>query len=445
MRPLSILSLAVTILAAACASDPEASPPPGPGTVEPISGRERIGWDQQADDAAQLAELRYAIYVDGTRSEFADVTCAPGASPTAFACSGRGPDLDPGQHTLELAAFTADKEGPRSIPLLVVVGQVTSGTSPAEWPAQATDTTADGSALRIERVIDGLEGPVDAAFAPDGRLFIAERRGRVRVVDRGRLQVPDALTTAPDADGAGDGLLSIAIDPGFDRTHFVFVVHAARTGSGEVFRLARYRELRGILAERAVLIEIEGPPIADAAAVLRAGRDGKLHLAVGAAGFPGTLLRLNLDGTMPRDQSGTRPALAQGLQSPRGLAEDPRSSIVWIADEQDGQAHLSGVALEGKPIRAVVRARHPLPGGSGALAFYTGNSLAGFENTLLVASPSGRHIERIRFADEQPERIAAADTLLQDAVGAIHAIAIGPDGAIYFCTPQALGRLSAIR
>jgi glucose/arabinose dehydrogenase len=244
-------------------------------------------------------------------------------------------------------------------------------------------------------------------------------------------------------DGPAEGLLSIALDPDFERTHFVFLVHAARTGAGDVFRLARYRELRGTLGERAVIIEAAGPPIAEAAGVLRAGPDGQFYIAVGAAGFPGTLLRLNIDGTMPRDQSGTAPAVAQGLQSPGGMVQDPRSGILWIADGQDGEDHLSGVAFAGRPLRAVVRARHALEGGSGALAFYAGKALPGFENTLLLASVTGRHIERLRLGGDRLDGIAATETLLQDAVGPIHVVTIGPDGTIYFCTAQALGRLKA--
>jgi glucose/arabinose dehydrogenase len=444
VRHLLILPIGFALLlAGACGSQEPSpsSPPAGPGTPDAISGRERIGWDQQAEDAAQLAGFSFVVYVDGVRNELTAVSCAPGSGSQIFACSGKGPDLAPGSRTLELAAFTADGEGPRSSPLTVLVNRLTSGTPPIEWPS-GTQTTADGQSFRIEKLLQGLDDPVDAAFVPDGRLFIAERGGRVRIVDQRQLQAPDALTTASENDAGPDRLLSIAVDPAFERTHLVFVIHATRTASGDVFRVARYREVRGTLAERAVLIEVEGPAIADAAAVLRIGPDARMYLAVGAAGFPGTLLRLNLDGTMPRDQSGTRPALAQGLQSPQGLGADPRSGIVWIADEQDGEAHLSGVALEGKPLRAVVRARHLLPGGAGSLAFYSGDLLPAFKNTLLLASAFGRHIERIRFSAEEPDRIAASDTLLQDAVGPIQVVAVGPDGAVYFCTAEALGRIT---
>ncbi len=433
----AILPIACAIAAAGCSKDPD--PTSEPGSAETITGRERIGWNQQAEDGAQLARLRYAIYVDGARSEVGGVSCTA-AGPQVFSCSGKGPDLTPGPHTLELAAFTGEAESPRSAPFSVVVNRATAGTSPAEWPDGSTETTADGVTLRIDKVAEGLEEPVDAAFTPDGRLFIAERRGRVRIVDGGRLQAHDALTMADEDPGAR--LLSIAIDPDFERSRFVFLVQATRTGAGEVFRLARYREVGGTLAQRAVLVEAAAPPIADAGAVLRPGPDGKLYLAVGAAGTPGTLLRLNLDGTMPRDQAGSAPAVAQGVQFPTGLAAHPGSGLVWIADEQDGQAHLSGIALAGRPLKAVVRARHPLTGGGGSLAFYAGDTLPGFENTLLVASPSGRHIERIRFSREQPDRIAGTDTLLQDAVGPIQVVTVSPGGAIYFCAGHALGRLT---
>jgi glucose/arabinose dehydrogenase len=385
-----------------------------------------------------LAGFKYAIYVDGARSELVDVSCAATPAAEGFACSGKGPDLPPGSHTLELAAFTPDGESPRSSPLTVSVSGAAS-TESAQWPGGIADTTPDGVSLHVEKVTDGLDNPVDAAFAPDGRLFVAERSGRIRIVDRGQLQIPDALAQ-PDA--RADALLSIAVDPEFERTHFVFALLAGRTGSEDVFQLARYRELRGVLAQRAVLLEAAGPPAADAAAVLRAGGDGKLFLAIGGPGFPGMLLRVNLDGTMPHDQAGTTPTLAQGLQIPRGLAMDPRSGILWIADEQDGQAHLSGVALLDNPLRAVVRGRHAVTA-AGSLAFYAGATMPGFEHTLLIGSASGRHIERIRLSDAQPYSIATSQSLLQDTVGPIDVVVVAPDGTIYFCAGQTLGRITA--
>lgn len=437
--PRLLLILLALAAATACSKDsPPAAPDPGSGTTTNISGRERIGWDQPGDSVEQVSGYSYGIYVDGARNDVTAVACAPGSASQLFACSGKGPDLAVGTHTLELSASSESGEGPRSPALTVVVARAASGTAPSDWPVGSQDISVDGEPRRLEKLVEGLDRPADAAFLPDGRLLIAERSGRVRLVEGGVLQARNAYEPAPE----GDAILSLAVDPLFERTRFVFMIHAVRTGAGDVFRLARYREVQGTLGERAILIEIEAPPIADASAVLRAGPGNTLLVAAGAAGFPGILLRLNMDGTRPRDQAGTTPGIAQGLQAPRGLAIDPVSGLIWIADEQGGQAHLTGIAFTGRPLQAVVRARHPLAA-AGSMAFYpSGGRVSQFARTLLMASPYGR-LDRIRLSDAGPEQAPAVDAILEDLLGPLLIVTAGPDGAMYFCTADALGRLSA--
>ncbi len=430
--------LLVLILAAGCGSN-SAPPASSPGTTSAgaISGLERVGWDQSADGATALGGYRFAIYVDGARSELSAVLCDTETTTQVFACSGKGPDLAPGSHTLEISAFNASGESARSAALTVTVAR-TAETASVEWPSELAGSDPAEPPLRLEKLVSGLDHPTDAVFLPDGRLLIGEATGVVRIIAGDQLQA-DALTSADDADTPG-AVLSLAVDPGFAQTRFVFVVQAARSSRGDVFRLARYREVNGILAQRAVLLEIESPALDDAAAVLRIAPDGTLLLAAGAPCCPGVLLRLNADGTTPRDQAGSTPVIAQWLQSPRGLALDPRTGMIWLADAPDHQGRLTGVALAGRPQRPSVRVRQELSG-SGPLAFIGVNGVAAFRNTLLLASPLERHIKRIRFDATAPERIDAIDTLLQDAVGDIRVVVAGPDGAVYFCTADALGRL----
>jgi glucose/arabinose dehydrogenase len=444
MRRLALGALVAVLAVAGCGDNgapPTPSPPGSGGAGESITGRERIGWDQQASDAAELARFRYALYVDGVRGELAEASCSGSPAAAGFACSGRLPALAPGAHTLELAAYVDGDgviESPRSPPLRVTVVASTAAPRAVEWTGGHLETTADGVELRTERLVGGLEEPADAAFAPDGRLFIAERAGRVRVLEPGQEQLSDALTLDADETGERERVLSIALDPDFARTRFVFLLQHARTGRsapGPVFSLARYRELRGALAERAILFEAPG---AQAAAVLRFGRDGRLYLALGDAG--GTLLRLNADGTMPRDQAGTAPSIAHGIRAPRGMDWDPRSGLLWIADDDGEAGHISAIATSAPPVRALVRGRHALDGPAGSLAFYR-SSLAALRHDAFIASPRGRHLLRLRFAEGNPARVSSLEPLLQDRVGPIRVVTIGPDGAIYFCTDDALGRL----
>jgi glucose/arabinose dehydrogenase len=444
MRALVFGALVTLLASAGCGrSTPPTPGPPGPGGGESITGRERIGWDQQASDAVELARFQYALYVDGARTVLAEVSCGATAAAPGFPCSGRLPALSAGAHSLELAAFVDDGgvvESARSSALRVTVVASTAPSVAVDWESGHVETTADGLELRTEKIIGGLEQPIDAAFTPDGRLFIAERIGRVRIVDGD--QRGDALTLDADDDGGRDAVLSIATDPDFERTRFVFLVQTVRSPSGAVFRLARYRELNGILAERAILLETGATAAAEAAAVLRFGRDGKLYLALDDRGGAGRLLRLNADGTRPGDQAGTTPAVAHGVRSPRGMGWDPRSGLLWIADDDGGNdGHLSAVAMSARPVRAVVRGREALGEAAGSLAFYSSDLFPQLRNHALVASPAGRRLLRLRFADGDAARITSAEPLLQDQVGAIQVVTMGPGGAIYFCTADSLGRL----
>jgi hypothetical protein len=99
--------------------------PPG---IQTIHGTERIGWEQPATNAAELATIRYAVYVDRTRTALGGVSCASSPTtitlPVTFACSAQVPALTPGDHTLELASFVDDSgvpESAHSAPLHVTV------------------------------------------------------------------------------------------------------------------------------------------------------------------------------------------------------------------------------------------------------------------------------------------------------------------------------------
>src|SRR5439155_2222718 len=221
---------------------------------------DRLGWDQSAADAAELGTFHYAIYVDGTRSVLPDVSCATVATGGTFACSTRLPAMSPGRHLLELAAFvTVDGsvlESPKSKGLQVrFVGVVTpapiQGAASPFGPAAAAVSRAAGD-TQSSFVAEGLEQVSDLAFTPDGRLFIADRTGRVRVMRGGALLPQPALEVRLEPGGIGDAagtpdgagaVLALAVDPQFDRTHFVYVLSTARSRRRTLaFVLARYRE-----------------------------------------------------------------------------------------------------------------------------------------------------------------------------------------------------------
>ena len=136
--------------AAACGSkSPEPPVVTPPGGSETITGAERIGWDQRAGDAVELAGISYVIYVDGTRMPLADVACASAASAAGYACSARLPAMTAGAHTLQLASTVDDgglQESARSASLNVTVAAQTAGEL-----RPPSDVGADRTASRQAR------------------------------------------------------------------------------------------------------------------------------------------------------------------------------------------------------------------------------------------------------------------------------------------------------
>jgi glucose/arabinose dehydrogenase len=66
--------------------------------------------------------------------------------------------------------------------------------------------------LSTEVVVRGLDTPWAIDFAPDGRIFITERPGRIRVIEHGQLQ-PEPWMILEVATLGEAGLMGIALDP----------------------------------------------------------------------------------------------------------------------------------------------------------------------------------------------------------------------------------------
>ena len=74
------------------------------------------------------------------------------------------------------------------------------------------------------RVATGLASPTAMTIAPDGRIFVAQQGGALRVVKNGALLSQPFLTVSVDSSGER-GLLGIAFDPDFATNSFVYVYY----------------------------------------------------------------------------------------------------------------------------------------------------------------------------------------------------------------------------
>ena len=192
------------------------------------------------------------------------------------------------------------------------------------------------------------------AFAPDGRLFICERSGALRVYKNGQLLTQPFLSVPTLADGER-GLLSVTFDPDFATNGFVYIYYtSATTGNNTVSRFTTSGgdPDRADPASELVLLDVSASAQGyHNGGALHFGNDGFLYIGVGdghsslnaqdLATRQGKLLRIDphsFPNIVPPDNPfvGTAGALgeiwAQGLRNPFTFAVDPITGRIHIND-----------------------------------------------------------------------------------------------------------------
>lgn len=358
----------------------------------------------------------------------------------------------------------------RGVALLAIVLLAGTGTletqgcgssDPAPSPSQVL-STEDGVRFRAEVVVTNLEIPWSLAFAPDGRLFVPERHGRLRIVDIARGTSELALTLDDVFTEGEAGLLGFAFDPAFTANRLVYLYYTARTARGAVNRVVRYRESGGRLAEPAVLLDnIPANTIHDGGR-LRFGPDGLLYVTTGdaaneglaqdIASLAGKILRLNTDGTTPRGNPFGSPVYSYGHRNPQGLDWHPATGELWASEHgatgNDEINVIDNGANYGWPriqasltlpgMREPITFYNPAIAPSGA-SFYRGQRFPQFANNLFVGTLRGTLLLRLRI-DAASRRLLGQERLLEGQFGRIRDVVTGPDGALYFCTNNRDGR-----
>ncbi len=203
-----------------------------------------------------------------------------------------------------------------------------------------------------ETLITGeLVTPTAMEFAPDGRLFVAEKSGTLRVIQNGQL-LTTPFFSAPVAVEGEQGMLGIAFDPDFAVNQYVYVYYTVTTPSihNRVSRLTANGNV-AIPGSEVALLDLPsfGTSIAHQGGAIHFGLDGKLYIAVGDHQGPenvqlltnpfGKMLRINSDGTIPTDNpfynqsTGINRAIyAYGLRNPFTFAVDPTTGRIFVND-----------------------------------------------------------------------------------------------------------------
>jgi glucose/arabinose dehydrogenase len=163
------------------------------------------------------------------------------------------------------------------------------------------------------QVAGTIGSPTVMAFAPDGRIFVAQQSGALRVIKNETLLATPFVSLTVNSNGER-GLIGVALDPDFATNNFIYLYYTTSTAPIHN-RIVRYTANGDVALAGSQQLILDLDNLSGATnhngGALGFGLDGKLYVAVGdnATGsnaqnldtFHGKLLRINKDGSAPAD------------------------------------------------------------------------------------------------------------------------------------------------
>ena len=345
--------------------------------------------------------------------------------------------------------------------LVIIVSILTMKFSPSETlvplPAPVSNLSNLTNSSGVEIIAEGLQAPRSIDISKDGRIFVSEKRGSIRVVDNG------TLLTEPvgdiKAENIGDaGLLGLTLHPNFTQNHLFYVYYTYSNSTGLFNKVLMLTESNNrIIDSKTILDGIPSDEYRDGGRI-KFGPDGKLYVSTGDASIPelsqdldslaGKILRTNEDGTIPQDNPfSNSPVYAYGFRNVQGLAWTPNSGALYSSDQGGAGNDEINLISPGKnygwpheecnssdddnrytpPVLCFNPSLEP-----SGIAFAFSNKL-GYQNHLIVATLKGSHLRDIDFDSGSQNTILVGYGRIIDLVES-------EDGSIFVLTSNTDGR-----
>ena len=317
-------------------------------------------------------------------------------------------------------------------------------------------------------VANGISNPTVMAFAPDGRLFVAQQTGALRIIENGVLLSTPAITLSVNSSGER-GLLGIAFDPNFTTNNFIYLYYTLSSASNN--RISRFTMSGNTIVAGSESVVLNLDPLSGATnhngGTIMFGPDGKLYVGIGENAnstnsqnldtYHGKILRINSDGSVPAGNpfvGGTaqrQRVWEYGMRNPYTLSIQPGTGRIFVNDVGEvtweevndcttgggnyGWPNAEGVSNNPAYTNPIYTYMHG--GGIGFGCAITGGTFFNPTSTNYPSQYIGRYffldycnnwIDQLTLSGTTATRSNFASSIAGSPVG----MATGPDGNLYF-------------
>lgn len=251
---------------------------------------------------------------------------------------------------------------------------VEDARAPDVAEAPPVPSSVEGLALAPVLVAEGLDSPTDVVGDPSSdRLFVVEKAGTVRIVDRGTILDTAFLdiTRWVESKGNEQGMLSMRFHPQYEENGRVFFFFTDRTGTSQLVEGQVDFDMPDVVQPSSLRPVLTIPQYGQyhQSGSMFFGPDGYLWLSLGDGGGIGdpeghgqdienidaSIVRLDIDSARPYAIPDTNPFVgrvgldevwAYGLRNPWRISYDAETGYLYVPDVgQEGSEELNVVPL----------------------------------------------------------------------------------------------------
>ena len=341
--------------------------------------------------------------------------------------------------------------------------------------ASQGELRSENMAVKLEKVVDGLGIPWGLSFLSANQLLVTERGGAVKLldIDKGRV---NRLNNVPDVMVKGQGgMLDVAVSPDYNLDGWIYFSYVKSVKGLGVTVLSRAKLLddRFTHWQQLLITKSATKKSFHFGSRITFDERGHVYFSVGDRGIrknsqdlsnhAGSIIRLNLDGSIPTDNpfSDNKKLLPEvwsyGHRNPQGLVYDVKNQRLWAIEHgprggdeinliQPGANYGWPVISYGKeywgpidigegthregmeqPLKVYIPSIAP-----GSLLLYSADALPGWNGNLFSGALKIPHINRIVLSEQG--KVIQEERLLEDLDERIRALAQSPEGWLYFST-----------
>ena len=327
------------------------------------------------------------------------------------------------------------------------------------------------SEIKFEKIVDGLNNPWSLSFVNEEKIIFTEKSGKLYTFNLKNKKLSEIDHNLNVLDYGQGGLLDVLY-----ADKYVYISYSENRGNWASSTSVAKGKLNQNIIEFKNIFRAEPPiesmyhfgsrlVIKDKYLFITAGERGKGMIAQNASKHPGSIIRINLDGTIPKDNPKFKnkkdwlPEIFQiGVRNPQGMALSPFDNKIymtnhgakggdWFGTANHGEnygwkilgwggTNYSGTKIGPKWKPGFTKAiKYWVPSiAVSAMTIYKGEAFKEWNGNALITSLKDKSLRKIEFKDNE---FISEETIFKGKIGRIRDIKIDKEtGELYMLSDR---------